>query len=59
MLTVILVISTAVCAYGWVKNSIGLAALAKYIIDKDYTLPTEEESKACAMYAWKKMLHLK
>ena len=52
MLTIVLGATTVICAVGWLVRWVACAALAKYMIDKGYTPPTDEESKACALYVW-------
>ena len=59
MLTAILAITTIVCAIGWLTRWVACAALMKHMSDKNYTPPTDEESKTCCMWVWKKMLHVK
>lgn len=58
MLTVIFFLTTVtesiLCLFYWV----GSAALAKYIKDKGYTPPSDEEMKACCAYVWKKIFHI-
>ena len=45
-----------VCAIGWLNRWVACAALAKYILDKGYTPPTDAEARACAAYVWRKLL---
>jgi hypothetical protein len=55
-LTTILFITTVICAVGWLNRWVSCAALVKYILDKGYTPPSDEETKACAEYVWNKLL---
>ena len=58
MLTLFFVITTFICAVGWLAYWVGSAALAKYILDKGLMPPSDEEMKACCTYVWKKLLHI-
>lgn len=58
-MTVVFAITTGIFALGWLNSWVARAALVKYMLDKNYTPPTDEETKACAMWAWKKVLHIK
>ena len=59
MLTVFFLLTTFICGLGWLVCWVGSAALAKYILDKGYKPPSDEEMKACSMYVWKKLLRIK
>ena len=59
MLAIVFGATTVICAVGWLVRWVACAALAKYMIDKGYTPPTDEESKACALYVWKRLLKIK
>ena len=52
-------ISTTTCALGWLVCKVGTMALVKYLMDKGYKLPSDEELKSCTLYVWKKMLHIR
>lgn len=43
MLTLFLFIALIICAIGWLLYWVGAAALAKYMMDKGYTPPSDEE----------------
>lgn len=58
MLTMFFVGTTIISSVGWLVYSIGSAALAKYIRDKGYKPPSDEEMKACCTYVIKKKLHI-
>ena len=58
LVTMILTITTIISALGWFNYWIGSAALAKYILDKGYTPPSDEEMKACCTYVLKKLFHI-
>lgn len=58
MLTVILFITTIICAFGWLICRVTTMALIKYLSDKGYTPPSDEETKACCKYALRKLLHI-
>ncbi len=57
-MTIFFVITTIIASIGWLLYWVGSAALAKYMIDKGYTLPSDEEMKTCCTYVWKKILHI-
>lgn len=59
MLTVLFGTTTVICGIGWLTYWVGTAALAKYMMDKGYKPPSEEEMKACSVYVWTKLFHLK
>lgn len=46
-IVILLVIALVVCASKWLSYWISSAALLLYIQGKEYTLPSEEEMKAC------------
>jgi hypothetical protein len=58
-LTLLFVLTTIICAVGWLTYWVGSAALAKYMMDKGYTPPSENEMKECSTYVWKKLLHIR
>lgn len=47
MLTAFFVVTTAVCAIGWLVTRIAANALVLYIKEKGYMPPSEDETKAC------------
>ena len=51
--------TTVICGIGWLVYWAGTAALIKYMMDKGYKTPSDEEMKECVQYAWKKLLHIK
>ena len=55
----ILGISTTICALGWLVCKVGTMALVKYLMDKGYDPPSDEELHTCTLYAWKKLLHIR
>ncbi len=50
--------TTIISSVGWLCYWIGSAALAKYITDKGYKPPSDEELKACCIYVIKKKFHI-
>lgn len=56
---VILAILAAVCALQWLICRVGTMALVKYLMDKGYDPPSNEELHSCTMYVWKKLLHIR
>lgn len=59
MLTWIFLISTIVCAAGCLKYCVATRALVKYIIDKNYTPPSDEEIVMCSKWVIRKMFVVK
>ena len=59
MLYAILAAAALVCAFGWLNRCVCCASLLMYMQGKGYTLPTEEESKACLTEAWLRTLGIK
>ncbi len=59
MVIAILAAISVVCAVGWLASWVGNAAIAKWIIDKGYTPPTDEELSECVTYVWKNLLRAK
>lgn len=47
MWTAVFALTTIVCGIGWLCYWVSCAALFMYMIAKEYTLPTDEELKAC------------
>lgn len=58
MLTLFFFATTVVSAVGWMCYWVGAAALAKYMSDKGYMPPSDEEMKAYCTYVWKKLFHV-
>lgn len=46
-MSVFFMLTTCICGFGWLVTQIGAAALVKYMYEKNYTPPTNEELKAC------------
>lgn len=59
MIIIFLLVTTVVSLIGWLSHWVGTAALAKYMMDKGYTPPSDGEMKACCSYVWRKLLHLR
>lgn len=58
MITAFFVLTTIISSIGWLCYWVGSAALAKYMMDKGYTPPSDEEMKACSTYVLKRILHI-
>lgn len=56
MLYAIFAVAIIVCAFGWLNRWVATAALVKYMLDKGYAAPSDEELKVCCVYVWKKLL---
>ena len=56
MWTAILAVTTVICAVGWLNRWVCCTAWIMYVVGKDYTLPTDEELRACLMEVWKRIL---
>ena len=52
---VILSISTAICAFGWITTKVSLLAMLNFMSEKGYKLPDEEETKAYTRKAASKL----
>lgn len=55
MKTVILAISTGVCAWMWLKSNIAVKALALYMIENGCPEPTSEEADKYVMKVARKI----
>ena len=58
MLTWFFLVSTVVCAIGYLKYYVATLSLVKYMQDKNYTPPSDAETAACAEYVVKKLFKL-
>ena len=58
MLTWILLASTTVCAFGYLKYCVATRALVKYMQDKNYTPPSDAETAACTKWVVMKMFKI-
>lgn len=58
MTTIFFISTTVVCGVGWLLYWVSTASLAKYMMDKGYKPPSDEEMKKCSLYVWKKLLHI-
>ena len=59
MLTLFFIGTTIISSVGWFCYWVGSAALAKYMINKGYTPPSDDEMKACITYVVKKTFHIR
>lgn len=55
VITVIFIISTAICAAGWIGNHDAAKAMVIYMSEKGYMLPNKEEADACTRKAVKQI----
>ena len=58
-MAIVFLVTTVICAIGWLCYWVASAALAKYMLDKGYTPPSDKEMKACSMYVWNQLLRRK
>lgn len=58
MKVIILTITTAICAVGWLARSISCAALLYYIEKNGYKLPNNQDIEECTRFAAKKLFKL-
>nr|UWI02823.1 MAG: hypothetical protein [Bacteriophage sp.] len=58
VITAVFVISTAICAVGWLTRSISCAALIYYIEKSGYKLPDNQDLEECTHFAAKKLFKL-
>lgn len=54
----VLLAAAIICAAGWLFYWVGSAALSKYILDKGYDFPTDEELKLCCAYVWRRLFRI-
>lgn len=59
MYSTIITIVAAVCAFNWLNRYVCCAALLMYVQAKYNTLPSKEETEACLVEAWLRVLHIK
>lgn len=59
MLTLILLAVAVRALIGWLSCWCSSAALVRFMIDKGYTPPSDEEAKAYSAYVLKKFLHIR
>lgn len=55
MWTVVFIITTIICAVGWLGRYISCTAMIYYIEKKQYDLPSDEEIKDCTAFVVKHM----
>lgn len=55
--TIILAVSTAVCAVGWIGSKVAVLTLSKILYDRGID-PSESEVKNASRYVWKKLLRI-
>jgi len=55
LLTIILTITTAICAFGWLVSRISAIAMIRYIEIKGYERPSDAELKECVRWAAKRV----
>lgn len=53
------VVATGVCAFGWLKNRLGLLSILYYIKWKGFPPPNNEEIQRCSREAARHFLRLK
>lgn len=58
MITALFVITTGVCAVGWLSSRIAANAMVYYLVKKGYKPPTEDEIKACTRVVAEKMFKI-
>ena len=57
-MTILLAITTAVCALKWLDYYVRAHSLA-YILAKRELTPSDEEMKSATAFVWRKVLHVK
>ena len=57
-MTILLAITTAVCALKWLDYYVRAHSLA-YILAKRELTPSDEEMTSAAVFVWKKILHVR
>ncbi len=51
MLALVFLITTIICACGWILNKVGQAALLWYLDEKGYPYPSDEEMRKGTRWA--------
>lgn len=57
-MTILLAITTAVCALKWLDYYVRAHSLAHILAKRELT-PSDEEMKSATVFVWKKVLHIK
>ena len=55
MWTFLFIVTTIICAIGWLVAHVGVLALTYYIIKNGYTEPSGDELAECTRWVVKKM----
>lgn len=58
MITAVFIITTAICAVGWLTRYVSCAALLYYIEKNGYKLPDNQDLEECICFAAKKLFKL-
>ena len=58
-MTILFAGTTIICGIGWLVYWAGTNAIVKYMLDKGYKPPSDEEMKECSLYVWRKLFHIK
>lgn len=58
-MTIFLAVTTAVCAFGWLKNRLALLNILYYIAWKELPMPNDEQMKYCSKKVAQKILRVK
>ena len=58
MLTALFVLTTIICAIGWLSQRISVMTLAYYIIKNGYTEPSDDELVECTRWVIRKMFKM-
>ncbi len=56
MWTGVLLLTTIICAIGWLKNHITALTLAYFMKKKGYTQPDDEEIRECTRWVVERLL---
>ena len=56
MLYLVLLAALAACAIEWASLYVGNLVLLHYMTTKNYTLPSDQELKACSAYVVRKLI---
>lgn len=58
MWIIVFAVAAAICGIGWLSYWLCTASLVMYMIGKEYTLPTDEEWRACMIEVIKRKIKL-
>lgn len=58
VITALFIVTTAICAIGWLSSRLAANAIVYYMVKKGYKPPSEDEIEECTRAAAKKMFKI-